>query len=640
VMGPFDDLQAAMEPGKQCFGHLFGKDVMDSAAAADGWCSWTIEWLPEPMPLEDRAGTALQREVRQMVCDSVFLDEVPEMPAQPPPEPEDILVFADTGGFCHALLDKVPEGRIGSRKIITKPAKSLVAEDFESLLASRSWDMVIFGCSLDAPASSSVADVLERQTEAVKALFALVKTAYLKEGSVKRMAVLTNDIFAEDVDTNKSRGLELTTHATMFGFCNTARQELEFPVQLVDIEVLDCPDLIPHVAADLFRKSTFGVNTVRHRYPYPIRNGMRTNRPSGRYIARQMNTRKYQPANRKFITPETGIVAISGGNGALGLVMGHWLLETAEKEKEASGGAYNPRFTILFLSRSAKVSDLNMPNWKKVQHKAEEMGIKVEQGTIDMSSQEAVDAFVKKNTPNLIGFIHSAGVLRDSMIPNQTWEKFEEVFSSKHWAALYLHEALERFPNPRLEYFWMFSSLSVYGSMGQLNYSSSNSALDALARHRVSLGKPALAIQWGAWGEVGMAATMDETMRRRTAMGPMPYFTVKQGLEGLEGGLRTGLPGFTVYIVNPQVFYGMIASDVSTALCYMRNWSSEWMPTPAPSSFGGDSAYNIYRMYRYLLSPYSDLSPILYGNYIQPRVKADDAVDASNGTIELGFGLA
>mmetsp|Transcript_100557 Transcript_100557/g.307310 ORF Transcript_100557/g.307310 Transcript_100557/m.307310 type:complete len:198 (+) Transcript_100557:693-1286(+) len=113
-----------------------------------------------------------------------------------------------------------------------------------------------------------------------------------------------------------------------------------------------------------------------------------------------------------------------------------------------------------------------------------------------------------------------------------------------------------------------------------------------------------------------------------------------EGLEGLEGGLRTGLPGFTVYIVNPQVFYGMIASDVSTALCYMRNWSSEWMPTPAPSSFGGDSAYNIYRMYRYLLSPYSDLSPILYGNYIQPRVKADDAVDASNGTIELGFGLA
>lgn len=31
---------------------------------------------------------------------------------------------------------------------------------------------------------------------------------------------------------------------------------------------------------------------------------------------------------------------------------------------------------------------------------------------------------------------------------------------------------------------WNFSSTSVYGNMGQLNYSGSNSFLDVLTRHR------------------------------------------------------------------------------------------------------------------------------------------------------------
>merc|ERR1719277_334836 len=107
--------------------------------------------------------------------------------------------------------------------------------------------------------------------------------------------------------------------------------------------------------------------------------------------------------------------------------------------------------------------------WRKIQTKAEEMGLTVEQGKVDMSTQEAVDAFVKGVDGKLIGFIHSAGVLQDSMIPNQTWEKFESVYASKHWAALYLHDALEKMPNPNLAFFWLFSSVAVYGNMGQIN---------------------------------------------------------------------------------------------------------------------------------------------------------------------------
>lgn len=637
-MSIFDDLLPELENGKKCHEYIYSKDVPQSAQEVTDQCSFNIEWYSEPMPLENSEGNAFEKEVRQMICESCYREDVPEMPSDAPPQKEDVLVFADQGGFCQRMLDRAPEGRIASKKVVTKPAGMITVDDLESLLASKSWDMVIIGCTLDPPKSNTVAHVLEQQNAIVKFCFLFLQVCYRKEGCCKRLAVLTNDVFSEQEDTHMERGLSITTNGTMYGMMNTARQEMEMPIQLIDVELTDSRDLVPHVASEVFRISTFGMNTVRHCYPYEIKNGKRTNRPAGRYVVRQVTTNKYQEARVKFELPAEGVIAISGGNGALGLVMGNWLLDTAEKEMAASGGAYIPKFTIQFLSRSAKVSDLNITLWKTVEQKAAKLGITAEQSRLDMGTQEAVDEYVARVSPHLIGFIHSAGILQDSMIPNQTWEKFEAVFASKHWAALYLHDALERFPNPNLKFYWMFSSSSVYGSMGQINYSASNSYMDALARHRVALGMPALAIQWGAWGEVGMAANLDEVMRRRVMMGPVPYFSVKQGLQGMEEGLRTGLPGVTVMIINPMVYFGMIQGDAGTTARYSRNFSSEYVPTPPPSSFATDQTYNIYRMYRYIIYPYSNSEPLVWTKYIRPKVKVEP--EDEGVVVELGYGLA
>ena len=45
-----------------------------------------------------------------------------------------------------------------------------------------------------------------------------------------------------------------------------------------------------------------------------------------------------------------------------------------------------------------------------------------------MSSKEGCCKFIEKLNGELYGFIHSAGVLQDSMLMNLTWEKFETVF--------------------------------------------------------------------------------------------------------------------------------------------------------------------------------------------------------------------
>jgi acyl carrier protein len=84
-----------------------------------------------------------------------------------------------------------------------------------------------------------------------------------------------------------------------------------------------------------------------------------------------------------------------------------------------------------------------------------------------------------------------------------------------------------------LDFFVLFSSAaSVLGSPGQGNYVAANTFLDALAHHRRALGMPALAINWGAWTEVGLA-TRSDRVEHLTRQGIMP-FTPEQGVRLME----------------------------------------------------------------------------------------------------------
>lgn len=58
---------------------------------------------------------------------------------------------------------------------------------------------------------------------------------------------------------------------------------------------------------------------------------------------------------------------------------------------------------------------------------------------------------------------------------------------------------------PQLDHFVIFSSLvSRQGNPGQSNYGFANSAMERLCELRQADGLPALAVQWGAIGDVGI----------------------------------------------------------------------------------------------------------------------------------------
>ena len=144
-------------------------------------------------------------------------------------------------------------------------------------------------------------------------------------------------------------------------------------------------------------------------------------------------------------------------------------------------------------------------------------GASIHLRTVDGSCDRQVLQAITElsNSPNrLAGVFHLAGVLRDGVATNATWDATEEVLRAKAEYAWCLHRALA---STQLDYFVMFSSIAaLLGSPAQANYAAANSFLDGLAILRRSIGQSAHSIQWGPWQDVGLAKDLD---RRAEAMG-------------------------------------------------------------------------------------------------------------------------
>lgn len=100
--------------------------------------------------------------------------------------------------------------------------------------------------------------------------------------------------------------------------------------------------------------------------------------------------------------------------------------------------------------------------------------------------------------------------MKDALFDNQTEEDFKIVAEPKSIATLNL-DNVSRKLCPSLEHFVVFSSLSCgRGNVGQTNYGKSNSTMERICELRRSGGYPALAIQWGPIGDVGLLSDLPD----------------------------------------------------------------------------------------------------------------------------------
>ena len=104
--------------------------------------------------------------------------------------------------------------------------------------------------------------------------------------------------------------------------------------------------------------------------------------------------------------------------------------------------------------------------------------------------------------------VHAAGVLSDTVLAKQGIKSMQQVWAPTADGAWFLHKHSQD-QDKELGAFVLYSSVaSLFGNVGQANYSAANAYLDELARWRVGEGLPGASIQWPAvWG-VGVAAAM------------------------------------------------------------------------------------------------------------------------------------
>jgi NADPH:quinone reductase-like Zn-dependent oxidoreductase/acyl carrier protein len=186
---------------------------------------------------------------------------------------------------------------------------------------------------------------------------------------------------------------------------------------------------------------------------------------------------------------------ILGGLGDLGLSLANWLVEQRAQH-------------ICLVARSTPTPD------KQAQlDTLREAGATITVLQADITAPNDVARFVrqlKNSGQRLRGIFHCASVLDDGVLSQQSTERFDKVLRSKIDSAWLVHQQTLDLP---LDVFVLFSSATaLLGAPGQTNYAAANAFLDSFAQYRRATGRAALAINWGAWAEIGLAARMSSPL--------------------------------------------------------------------------------------------------------------------------------
>ncbi|XP_044764578.1 fatty acid synthase-like [Coccinella septempunctata] len=200
-------------------------------------------------------------------------------------------------------------------------------------------------------------------------------------------------------------------------------------------------------------------------------------------------------AKPRFTCEADKAYVITGGLGGFGLELADWLIMRGAKR-------------ILLTSRTGVQNgyqEYRLKTWKTY-------GATIKISTADITTKEGCDQLITeaKQLGPIESIFNLAVVLRDALLENQSPEGFRISFGPKSVATKHLDE-ITRLRCPELRDFVVFSSVSCgRGNAGQTNYGMANSIMERICEKRRKEGYPALAIQWGAVGDVGLVAEMME----------------------------------------------------------------------------------------------------------------------------------
>ncbi|XP_069677436.1 fatty acid synthase-like isoform X2 [Periplaneta americana] len=237
-------------------------------------------------------------------------------------------------------------------------------------------------------------------------------------------------------------------------------------------------------------------------------------------------TQLFLQASPRYLCNSHCTYVIAGGLGGFGLELVDWLVLRGARK-------------LVLNSRSGPKTGYQssrVKTWRSYE-------ATVVSSRSDITTKEGVRTLLSEaNRLGPVDAIFNLAVeLRDALLDNQTEEDFIASARPKAHATLYLDE-LSREMCPQLRHFVVFSSVSCgRGNAGQTNYGMSNSIMERICEGRVRDGFPGLAVQWGAVGEVGLVAEMQEDNTEIVIGGTLPQ-KIASCLEELDGFMLQSCP--------------------------------------------------------------------------------------------------
>ncbi|CAM4286909.1 Beta-ketoacyl-acyl-carrier-protein synthase I [Mycobacterium basiliense] len=271
---------------------------------------------------------------------------------------------------------------------------------------------------------------------------------------------------------------------------------------------------------------------------------------------------------------------ITGGMGALGLLMADWLVSCGARRLVLTGR------TPLPPRRDWELDSLDAGLRQKIDGiRALEMrGVTVEAVTVDVGRGDDMQALVAKRDRDgaapIRGIIHAAGVTNDQLVTQLTDDAVAQVMWPKIAGSRVISQA---FPPGSVDFLFLTASAAgIFGIPGQGSYAAANSYLDALARTRRQQGCHTMSLDWVAWRGLGFAVdaqiVSDELERMGSrAITPDEAFTAWEHVQGYDIAQAVVVPvpspggadGSTLgeaYLIPAHDWSQMSATDVRDEL--------------------------------------------------------------------------
>jgi phthiocerol/phenolphthiocerol synthesis type-I polyketide synthase A len=240
----------------------------------------------------------------------------------------------------------------------------------------------------------------------------------------------------------------------------------------------------------------------------------------GEFLVPALTPVSGQPVREPLRCRPDAAYLITGGMGALGLLMAEWLADLGARRLVLAGRTPLP-------PRRDWDSDANDTD---VRHRIaairalEMRGVSVDAVAVDVGSRDAVQALLARRDDDgespIRGVIHAAGVTEGQLLTEISESRLRRTMWPKIAGAQVLHES---FPPGSLDFLFLTASAgTVFGVPGQGAYASANAYLDGLARARHRQGCHTVSLDWVAWRGLGFAADAQVVLQELERVGSRP----------------------------------------------------------------------------------------------------------------------